>query len=1168
MAHAINPQSGHNYQTINYTTNHIMRTKALLALAAVAFFASTAMAESPKREMRSVWVAGMGIDWPLKSGTTASAQAEAKKEMIEYLDNFKAQNFTGICLHVRPRADAYYKSTLEPWSADVSGKRGTDPGWDPLQFVIDECHKRGMECYAWINPYRVNANSATYTTPFDNQWRADGIIFTNKTWTVFNPGLPAARKHCLDVMKEIYTNYAIDGMLFDDYFYPGDVMPKGSDEKNGADYELYKSSGTTMSLGDWRRNNVNTFVKELFDDIQKTRPDMRFGIGPAGVSRKSASRYGLSEPKISSGDWMYDDIYCDPLAWMEDGSIDFIAPQIYWAQTHATAPFEPLCQWWSDVAEHFGIHNYVSMASYKVNTAEFGGSVARGSKEIGQQVELTRKYTRNNAPGAIYYNAKSINGPGITGLGDYLAENQYTAPALVPVVSWKGHVNYPAPDGVTYAGGKLSWTAAKASEKAIVRYTVYAIPTTVGLDDAKAADGDGLDGKYLVDVSYGTSYALPASLQSDHWYAVCVYDGYGFESQPGLAGYSTEPSAPATLVSPADGASVDWDTEFSWSAVANATYRLQLATGNDFRTLFADVNCGADTKATVAMDGLQSGTKVYWRVVSTQPDKLAGYSNVRTFTSPAQKPAPTPVLTNPGPAQYEGGVFTLAWEIPNAQHVDNVLVEVAAQGTNFAKPAISHQAKADDKGLTVRAVTLGEGSFEWRVTASGPRFTPSTSETGTFTVANLPIGGTEPGYTVMNDPATYPKAGNIAMENLWIRAEKQPFQNHSFVEKGMMNRGMAATRSHVYLSGRSEGSSTADIFLEEYSAATGEHTRTIALSEDGRVPFYPCNDVIKDSEGNLCISNLSLNIAATPLVIHKVDTGNGALAEVARLTYSGGGRVDHVGIFGDVTTGNFTVFAAIASSDKVARWKVTNGAVGTAEAKTFTAFHPSSASGFSVAPKVFPVSENLFYADGHTTYWTLYNFGTGNRVAASFADAPEQNPKNTNDNGAATFSLAGKPYAVYVSEGAGVAGSGTARFTISSMGDDGGYKGMQQLWTVPADGLGTVASSTQSAPCDAVALSDSEANVFVYSPGNGLAAYRVHDTTNAVNDIAMPETTGTMPDFRIDGLTVLFGSEVDNAAAYTVTGTCVATGTRYLDLPCAGIYVLRIGSTARVIRVR
>ena len=240
--------------------------------------AQTAPAE-PKREFRSSWVAAMGIDWP-----KSTIEATAKQQLINYLDKLKAANFTGACIHVRPNADALYKSTLEPWSADVSGTRGKDPGWDPLEFAVEECHKRGLECYAWVNPYRVTARSHTYNTDFDKQWKANGWLISYGSWTSFNPGDQGARRHCLDAIKEIYTNYNIDGMLFDDYFYPGDGMPENS---TADDWKHYKESKTKLSIADWRRQNVNTFVKELYDEIQAVRPDMRFGIGPAGVSQPS-----------------------------------------------------------------------------------------------------------------------------------------------------------------------------------------------------------------------------------------------------------------------------------------------------------------------------------------------------------------------------------------------------------------------------------------------------------------------------------------------------------------------------------------------------------------------------------------------------------------------------------------------------------------------------------------------------------------------------------------------------------------------------------------------------------------------------------------------------------------------------------------------------------------
>ncbi len=1023
-----------------------MKRLFLLSLAIIALCVSQ-MSAQPKRELRSTWLTTVwSIDWP-----SSTNQASAKAQLIEYLDALEGHNFTGVCFQVRGLADALYKSSYEPWSAAV-GSRGKDPGWDPLAYAVDECHKRGLECYAWVNPYRIRSSEVTYSTSYDKQWKNNGWELDNGEIVVFNPGLAECRAHILKVIKEIYSNYAIDGMLFDDYFYPSGGM---SEESDAPDYELYESSGTSLSIGDWRRKNVNDFMKEIYDNIQQDRPDMRFGISPAGVAGASASKYGLSKPSIKSTDWQYAQIYSDPLAWMNNKALDFISPQIYWTTDHSTAPFGPLTKWWSNAADKFGCHFY---ASHSISFL-YGSNTSSNWEEVADQVTAHRNGCVNNEPGEIYYSARNIDGIKsgyAAGLGDHLEQNLYTRKSLVPVVDWKEHPTYGAPSSLTQTSTTLKWAATTGEGQAIIRYSVYAIPTSVSIENAQASDGDGIDGKYLLGVSYNTTYTIPSDKRSGYYYAVCVYDGYGYEYAPALAGYDVEPSKATTLISPKGGETVEWNTTFKWNIVSGATYAVEIASDVNFSDVQISVGSIKTNSTSINLEKLKGDKTYFWRVITTEPEKMGTASTAETFTTPVR-----------------------------------------------------------------------------------------------------PVGDYEAGYSIQTDPDSY-ATGDFNLTSLWMRSTKDGFNNFTTAENGSFNRGMVATKNYVYLAGRDANSASATIFLEAYNAQNGEHEFDLILSTDGQGAYYPCNDVMKDSKGNVCISNLTLNLSNNPLRIHLVDLATGNLTEVASLSASSG-RVDHADVYGDVASGNFTVFAAASGSNTVYRWKVTNGYAGDAESMTIKERYPSSASNIGIAPRVTPVSENLVYVDGGTTATALYDFSTGKIV-----DKPSDSwhPANADyeANGQARFFFANTYFVVYA---AGDDASGFNHNIVCSSTDKVLSEG-KLLWTAPKNTLGAAYSGNMSAPADAVIISDTEARIYTYSSGNGIAAYTLTKVNTGITDIEDDNCSMT-----IYSNVVTFAEKQEFIKAYNTAGILIesVTDSDELALPGAGSYIIVTPSSAQKVAI-
>lgn len=526
------------------------------ALAAVLLaIAALPMSSGVKREVRSVWMATVwALDWP---SSTSSTTAQ-KNEMVKYLDVLQKNNFNAVYFQVRTMSDAFYKSSYEPWSSYLTGTRGKDPGWDPLAFVVEECHKRGMECHAWVNPYRFSTGS-NWSTAQDQALKSAGMLLAytksdGKTTTILNPGLESVRKRIVDVCKEIISNYDVDGLVFDDYFYPEGIPVTSSAD----DYDLWQKSGASMTFGDWRRNNVNQMVADVYNMVQQQKPYVRFGISPAGAACTSAAvaaKHGIDRCPVAS-DWQYDGIFSDPVAWLEAGTIDYISPQLYWKTNHKTNPFGPMTKWWSYVAKHFGRHHYASHSISFLNSS----NTTSDWEEIGKQVQFSRDYTENEAPGAVFYSAAYVTGKKQSGFGEWLQVNKFQNKALTPAIDWKkSDLEKVQVSALSKRATVLSWAGVDN-----VRYSVYAVPESVNVETLDS----NIPAEYLLGVSYKTTYTMPDDKKSGYNYAVCVLDRYGNEYEPVYYGQSG-----VECIGGNSGLTADYaDGELRLSAVADEVF--------------------------------------------------------------------------------------------------------------------------------------------------------------------------------------------------------------------------------------------------------------------------------------------------------------------------------------------------------------------------------------------------------------------------------------------------------------------------------------------------------------------------------------------------------------------------------------------------------------------
>ncbi len=474
---------------------------------------ATVSGTKAKREFRGAWIQCVNEQF-IGLGT------ERMQQILTYqLDELQRDGVNAIIFQVRPECDALYESKLEPWSRFLTGQQGKAPSpyWDPLQWMVEECHKRGMELHAWINPFRAKTKTTGELSPMHIAVRRPDLYFPYDGLYILNPSKEANREWICRVAADIVRRYDIDGLHIDDYFYPypaaGVAIPDHAD---------YQTTGKGFaSIGDWRRNNVNIFIHQLHDTIQNIKPWVKFGVSPFGIYRNQRSdpRNGSATNGLQN----YDDLYADIIKWINEGWIDYSAPQLYWEIGNKAADYKTLIQWWNKHASNRPLF--------------IGEDVERTAKYSDlndpRQNQMAAKYQlhadNENVGGTVLWYAKAA----VDNIGNYgtlLRTNYWRTPALQPLMPFIDDKAPAAPRKVkalwTSDGYTLFWQAPKGKSwrDEAHRYVVYRF--------AKGEKIDISSPEHIVAITSNTWYLLPYDDgKTKYTYVVTALDRMSNESK-------------------------------------------------------------------------------------------------------------------------------------------------------------------------------------------------------------------------------------------------------------------------------------------------------------------------------------------------------------------------------------------------------------------------------------------------------------------------------------------------------------------------------------------------------------------------------------------------------------------------------------------------------------
>ncbi|WP_237067140.1 glycoside hydrolase family 10 protein [Microbulbifer guangxiensis] len=375
--------------------------------------------ETVAREFRAAWVATVAnIDWPSKPGLPVEQQ---QQEAIALLDKVAAANMNAVIFQVRPQADALYRSELEPWSYYLSGEQGKapEPFYDPLAFWIEQAHQRGLELHAWVNPYRAHHTQGGPVSKHSIVKKKPGLVakLANGMYWM-EPTQEDTITHSLAVITDIVQRYDIDGIHYDDYFYPYPSYNQGAPFPDSGSYQEYQQQGGQLSLSDWRREAVNRFVKEIYSEVKRIKPHVKVGISPIGIWRPK-------HPETIAGFDQHEELYADARLWLNEGWLDYFTPQLYWNINRIEQSFPMLLAWWQG-ENHQQRHLWPGLSSNQVATRQ-------GTDEIINQILFTRALLQEQT-GQVFWNVKTVSeNPEFAQL---LKDTVFYHQALVPASPW------------------------------------------------------------------------------------------------------------------------------------------------------------------------------------------------------------------------------------------------------------------------------------------------------------------------------------------------------------------------------------------------------------------------------------------------------------------------------------------------------------------------------------------------------------------------------------------------------------------------------------------------------------------------------------------------------------------------------------------------------------